>query len=80
MFQGLLLDGDPQAVRTYDTLRRLQNEDRFPFVRHECRRAAEVMETGGYLGLGHELKRLREARSRLREEALRKLILEGGQS
>ena len=30
MFQGLLLDGDPQAVRTYETLRRLQNDDLFP--------------------------------------------------
>jgi hypothetical protein len=80
MFQGLLLDGDPQAVRTYETLRRLQNHDPFPFVRAECRLAADRMETGGYLGLCRELKRLQEARSRLREEALRKLILEGGQS
>jgi hypothetical protein len=80
MFQGMLLDGDPQAVRTYETLRRLQNSDPFPFVRNECRRAADRMETGGYLGLCPELKRLQDARSRLREEALRKLILERGQS
>lgn len=79
MFQGLLLDGDQQAARTYQTLRRLQNDDPFPFVRDECRRAADAMDAGGYLGLGHELKRLQETRSRLREEALRKLILEGGQ-
>jgi hypothetical protein len=80
MFQALLLDGDPQAVRTYQTLRRLQNDDPFWFVREKCRRAADRMETGGYLGVDHELKRLREIRSRLREEALKKLILEGGQS
>ncbi len=80
MFQGLLLDGDRQAVRTYETLRRLQNDDLFPFVRDECRRSADRMETGGYLGLDHELKRLQEVRARLREGALRKLILEGGRS
>jgi hypothetical protein len=80
VFQGLLLDGDPQAVRTYETLRRLQVRDRFSFVREECRQAADRMETGGYLGLDRELKRLKEARSRLRGEALRRLILEGGQS
>jgi hypothetical protein len=80
MFEGLLLDGDPQAVRTYETLRRLQDSDPFPFVRVECRRAADRMETGGYLGLSRELNRLHEARSRLREEALKNLILEGGQS
>ena len=80
MFEELLLGGDRQAVRTYETLRRLQNDDVFPFVRNECRRAADRMETGGYLGLSHELKRLQEARSRLREEALKTLILKGGQS
>ena len=80
MFQGLLLDGDPQAVRTYEKLRQLQRDDLFPFVREECRQAADQMETGGYLGLERELKRLKEVRSRLRGEALRKLILEGGQS
>jgi hypothetical protein len=79
MIEDLLLDGDRQAVPTYETLRRLQNDDLFPFVRNECRRAADRMETGGYLGLDHDFKRLREARSRLREEALKKLILEGGQ-
>jgi hypothetical protein len=80
MFEGLLLDGDPRAVRTYETLRRLQEYDPFPFVREQCRQAADCMETGGYLGLDREFKRLKEARSRLRGEALRKLILEGGQS
>jgi hypothetical protein len=38
------------------------------------------METGGYLGLDREFRRLKEARSGLRTEALRKLILEGVQS
>jgi hypothetical protein len=79
-FENLLLDGDRDAVQTYETLRRLQNDDLFTFVRKECRRAFDAMDSGGYLGLSHELKRLQETRSRLREEALRKLILEGGQS
>jgi hypothetical protein len=38
------------------------------------------MEDGGSLGLRHELNRMRQVRSRLREEALKKLILEGGAS
>ena len=78
--QELLIDGDKGAHCVYGELRRLQHEDLFPFVRDECRRAADQIETGGSLGLGSELKRLREVRARLREAALKKLILEGGQS
>jgi hypothetical protein len=80
LLQAMLLDGDPQALKTYETLRRLQEHDLFPFVRTECRQAADRMETGGYLGLDREFKRLKEARCGLRTEALRKLILEGVQS
>jgi hypothetical protein len=79
-FQGLLLDGDPKAVSTYRTLRKMQQDDPVELVREGCRRAADKIETGGCLGLRNELKRLRETRARLREEALKKLILEGGQS
>ncbi|MGO9113944.1 MAG: hypothetical protein ACLP9L_32410 [Thermoguttaceae bacterium] len=79
-FRDLLLDGDEQAVSTYRKLREMQDEDLFGFVRSECRRAADKVETGGYLGLRKELQRLRDSRGLLRQEALKKLILEGEQS
>ena len=80
LFRDYLLDGDPQAVEADEKLRRLQTQDLFPFVRDECGRAADLMQTSGRLGLGYELKRLKESRSKLCEKALKKLILEGGQS
>ena len=79
-FQDLLLDGDKEAVSTYQKLREMQDSDFFAFVRSECRRAADKVETGGYLGLRKELKRLHDSRVLLRREALKKLILEGEQS
>ena len=79
-FQDLLLDGDKEAVSTYRKLREMQDSDFFAFVRSECRRAADKVETGGYLGLRKELKRLHDSRALLRREALEKLILEGEQS
>jgi len=56
----------------------MQQEDRFNFVRDECRRSADRMEAGGYLGLRMELDRLREGRARLRDAALKDLVLTGG--
>ena len=73
----MLLDGDKEAVSTYQKLREMQDSDFFAFVRSECRRAADKVETGGYLGLRKELKRLHDSRVLLRREALKKLILEG---
>jgi len=76
--EQLLLDGDPEAHTVYRHMRRLQDQDPIPFVRSECRKAADRVETGGSLGLRYELNRLRELRCRLREAALKRLILEGG--
>ena len=77
--QDLLIEGDPEAKRMYEKLRRQQNEDSFSQVREECRQAAERLSAGGSLGLRHEFNRLRELRSNLREVALKQLILNGGE-
>ena len=78
--ENMLLDGDPDAHRTYQKLLRLQDSDSVYFVRDECRRAANSIDAGGALGLRHELNRLRKLRMRLCEAALKKLVLEGGAS
>ena len=76
--ESLIIDGDPKAQGNVQKLRHLQEHDLFTFVRAECQKGADRLEAGGSLGLRHELNRLRQVRSRLREEALKKLILEGG--
>ena len=76
--ETLLIEGEPEAHRAFKKLRHLQDHDRFSFVRTECRQSADGIEASGILGLRHELDRLHTLRSRLREEALKKLVLEGG--
>jgi hypothetical protein len=78
--EGLMIEGDPEAKGIYDKLRRLQEHDRFSIVREKCRHSADLIGTSGAMGLRHELLRLRQFRGRLREDALRKLILEGVES
>ena len=78
--ENLLLEGDQEGKRVYHKLRRLQDHDRFEFVRAECKKSADRMDASGTLGLQHELDRLRQTRCRLREAALKKLILEGARS
>ena len=77
--RDFLTEGIPDAVRTYARLRHLERNDWFSNVRSECRQAADKVERGGHLGLRHELLKLCEGQSRVRREALRRLILvEGG--
>jgi hypothetical protein len=73
----LLIDGDPEAIRVYRKLRRMENEDPDQAVRSRCRTSADKIEQSGRLGLRSELQRLHEVRSRLREETLERLVLEG---
>jgi len=75
--RALMIDGDPEATRVYRKLRRLENEDPDPAVRDRCRAAANKIEQSGRLGLRSELQRLHEMRSRLREDTLERLVLEG---
>lgn len=75
--RSLLIDGDPEAIRVYRRLRRLENEDPDQAVRDHCRSAANKIEQSGRLGLRSELQRLHQIRSRLREESLERLVLEG---
>lgn len=76
--EGLMVDGQPEAQQAFQKLRHLQRYDRFSFVREECRKSADAIDGAGVLGLRHELNRLGEVRGRLREAALRRLLLEGG--
>jgi hypothetical protein len=76
--EGLVVDGEPQAHGVFNRLRHLQEHDRFPFVRAQCAQSADRMSGGGALGLRHEMSRLRQLRSALRQEALKRLVLEGG--
>jgi len=77
--RDFLTNGAPAAVRVYSRLRHLEQNDLFSAVREECGQAANTVEKGGQLGLRHELRKLCESQSRVRREALRKIILvEGG--
>ncbi|MGC3971470.1 MAG: hypothetical protein QM775_30255 [Pirellulales bacterium] len=74
--RALLVDGNPDARAAFDTLRKMQTEDPDAAVRDESRRAADSIERSGNLGLRDELRKLHDARARLRREALRRLVLE----
>lgn len=74
--RSLLVDGNPEARQALEQLRNMQVNDADAGVRAECRKAAEAIEAGGNLGLRSELLKLHEVRSRLRREALRRLVLE----
>lgn len=75
-----LVEGVPGALERYRELRRQEQEAWFGWSADRHRGEAEQLEKSGSLGLRGELLRLHEARSRLRTEALKKLILEGGPS
>ncbi len=75
--QALILEGDPSAVAAYHKIR--SRRDSFPTEQGRARikAALDEIETKGDLGLRRMLMRLHDERSRLREAALRKLVLEG---
>jgi hypothetical protein len=75
--RNLILDGDATAVTAYHKIR--ARRDTFPTAEGRKKIAAVLneMETKGDLGLRRMLFQLHYERSRLREAALRKLILEG---
>ena len=75
-----LIDGEAPVHQVYGKLQKLARDDWDSSVRDASGRAAERIERGGRLGLRWQLQRIQEVRARLREEALRKLLLEGEQS
>jgi hypothetical protein len=78
--RDLILDGDATAVAAYHKIR--ARRDTFPTEegRKKIAAALDEMETKGDLGLRRMLFLLHYERARLREAALRELILEGGQT
>jgi hypothetical protein len=75
--RDLILDGDATAVAAYHKIR--ARRETFPTEagRKKIAAALQEMEDKGDLGLRRMLFRLHYERARLREAALRKLILEG---
>jgi hypothetical protein len=76
--RDLILDGDATAVAAYHKIR--ARRETFPSAEGRKRIAAALveLEAKGDLGLRRMLFQLHYERARLREAALRKLILEGG--
>jgi hypothetical protein len=78
--RDLILDGDATAVSAYHKIR--ARRETFPTEagRKKIAAALEAMESKGDLGLRRMLFQLHYERARLREAALRELILEGGKT
>jgi hypothetical protein len=72
----LIIDGDRDAFDDYHQLKRLAESDTDERVRARCREAVAVIERSGRLGLRHELWRVHHERARLREAALRRMVLD----
>jgi hypothetical protein len=75
--RSLLVDGDPEKVKEYANLRKVQESDPRPDVRMASKQKADSIEKSGDLGLRHALRKLQQARSTMRRGALRRLVLNG---
>jgi hypothetical protein len=75
--RDFILEGDTTAVEAYHKI--LARRDTFPTAegRRKIDAALQDMEAKGHLGLRQMLFQLHQRRSHLREQALKKLILEG---
>jgi hypothetical protein len=72
-----ILDGDPIAVAAYHRIRARRATFPTQAGRAKIEAALHDIETKGDLGLRRMLRKLHDERARLREAALRKLVLEG---
>jgi len=72
--QARLIDGDPVAVAEYQRLRQQERDESSSEARQQCREQADRIEESGDLGLRFALTKLRELQSRLRREALSRLV------
>lgn len=72
----MIVDGDPEAWKALEKLRLMAVDDPDANVRQVAKQSVESIEAGGSLGLRRELDELHKARSKLRREALRRLVFE----
>lgn len=72
-----ILDGKPGAKEDYENAKWNARWDIRSQRRELATQTASELEESGDLGLRHHLRRLHEVRARLREEALKTLILKG---
>ena len=78
--ESQLINGDPAAVADYEQLRQQERDSPTADAQEEFRQGAERIEQSGTLGLRREFRKLLELQSRLRREALFKLVTaQGGQ-
>jgi hypothetical protein len=70
-----VVNGFPEAVREYDTLRRLEREHSSLEIRKQSRETADSIQASGNLGLRRELMRVHNMRRSLRDAALERLLL-----
>lgn len=74
----LLVDGDARARKRYDSLCAFRYGYPDETIRAACREAVAIMEHGANIGLRRRLLAHHAERSRLREDALRKLVFGPG--
>jgi hypothetical protein len=75
--ERLILDGDTKTKERYAEAMRNSTSSFFSSDRWSAWNEVQSIESGGGLGLTHQLNQINEVRSRLREEALKALILKG---
>ncbi len=75
--ESLILDGKPGAIQSYEDAKWNAAWGFRPQRRALSRHIVDQFEKSGDLGLRHHLQRLNEVRARMREEALKALILKG---
>jgi hypothetical protein len=74
----MIVTGDDEAHAVYAKLRAMQEHDPSAAVRAESEYAAGRIAASGNLGLRFAMTQLHEGRGKLRREALRRLIAQGG--
>lgn len=75
--ESLILDGKPGAIQSYEDAKWNATWGLRPQRRELSRHIVNQFEMSGDLGLRHHLQRLNEVRARMRDEALKTLILKG---
>lgn len=75
--ESLILDGKPGAIQSYEDAKWNATWGLRPQRRELSRYIVNQFEKSGDLGLRHHLQRLNEVRARMRDEALKTLILKG---
>jgi hypothetical protein len=76
--EAIILDGDKKTRKQYQDSKFYSTWSWSSADREASWAQAQSIEASGGLGLTHQLNRINDIRSRLRDETLRSLILEGG--